>query len=90
MFTAQAKGGSPAGEHSEDYGLQSSKTVEQCRCVMVLPPPALSFPATALSLVILAGFFLSEWYHCFLNPWEMYPVQALGAQGSCSETWGQK
>lgn len=44
---------------------------------MVLPLPAVCFPATALDLTILAGFFLSEWYCCFLNPCEMYPVQAL-------------
>lgn len=61
---------------------------------MVLPPPAVSFPATALKLVILAGFFLSEWYRCFLNPCEVYAVQTLaqaaGGEGSSSETQGQK
>lgn len=57
---------------------------------MVLPPPAVSFPATALNLAILAGFFLSEWYHWFLSPCEISPVQTLGAQSSSSETWGQK
>lgn len=82
IFTAQVKRGSPAGEDSNGYGIESSKTVGTVYMYYGASSSSslLSSYCSGSSILygwIIAGFFLSEWYHCFLNPCEMYPVQTL-------------